>query len=99
MKNVAQLRAVSCRAARTTASRAARGKAKFATICAACHGPDGKGNQAMGAPNLTDKIWLHGGGESAIIETDHQGHAPNVMPAHKDACSSAEQIHVLAAYV
>jgi cytochrome c oxidase cbb3-type subunit 3 len=38
------------------------GKAKFA-VCAACHGPEGKGNQALGAPNLTDKIWLHGWGE------------------------------------
>src|SRR4029079_11511553 len=40
------------------------GKAKFAP-CAACHGADGKGNQALGAPNLTDKVWLHGWGEEA----------------------------------
>ena len=39
---------------------AAAGKTKFETICAACHGVDGKGNQALGAPNLTDDIWLHG---------------------------------------
>jgi cytochrome c oxidase cbb3-type subunit 3 len=50
--------------------RAQLGKAKFAA-CAACHGPDGKGNQALGAPNLTDKVWLHGWGEQAII-ADHQ---------------------------
>ena len=39
--------------------RAAAGRSKFA-VCAACHGMDGKGNQALGAPNLTDGIWLHG---------------------------------------
>jgi cytochrome c oxidase cbb3-type subunit 3 len=36
------------------------GKARFITICAACHGPEGKGNIAIGAPNLTDNIWLYG---------------------------------------
>ena len=46
--------------------RASLGKEKFAA-CAACHGADGKGIQAMGAPNLTDDIWLHGWGEAAII--------------------------------
>jgi cytochrome c oxidase cbb3-type subunit 3 len=72
------------------------GKAKFAA-CAACHGPDGKGNQALGAPNLTDKIWLHGWGEQAIVNMVTNGKA-NVMPAQKDRLAS-EQIHVLAAYV
>ena len=45
---------------------ASAGRAKFGA-CAACHGADGKGNQALGAPNLSDKIWLHGGGEDAIV--------------------------------
>ena len=72
------------------------GKAKF-TACAACHGPDGKGNPALGAPNLTDKVWLHGWGEDAIVRTITQGRH-NVMPAQKDRLS-AEQIRVLAAYV
>ncbi|MBI5257080.1 MAG: cytochrome-c oxidase, cbb3-type subunit III [Burkholderiales bacterium] len=72
------------------------GKAKFAA-CAACHGPDGKGNQALGAPNLTDKVWLHGWGEDAIAAMVNGG-KNNVMPAH-DKRLSAEQIHVLAAYV
>jgi len=36
------------------------GKVRFVTICAACHGPEGKGNIAIGAPNLTDNIWLYG---------------------------------------
>ena len=50
---------------------AAVGPRKF-VVCAACHGADGKGNQAIGAPNLTDKIWLHGWGEDAIIDDDRQ---------------------------
>ena len=72
------------------------GKPKFAT-CAACHGADGKGNQALGAPNLTDKIWLHGWGEDAVIAMVNNGKT-NVMPAFESRLSP-EQIHVLAAYV
>jgi len=72
------------------------GKPKFA-ICAACHGPDGKGNPALGTPNLTDNVWLHGWGEEAIVRMVNEGKA-NVMPAHKDRLS-AEQIRILAAYV
>lgn len=72
------------------------GKGKFAA-CAACHGPDGKGTLALGAPNLTDKIWLHGWGEEAIMAMVNNGKT-NVMPAH-DKRLSPEQIHVLAAYV
>ncbi|MEP7298704.1 MAG: cytochrome-c oxidase, cbb3-type subunit III [Burkholderiales bacterium] len=72
------------------------GQAKF-TVCAACHGPDGKGNPAMGAPNLTDKVWLHGWGEDAIMAMVNSGKT-NVMPAH-GARLSPEQIHVLTAYV
>jgi cytochrome c oxidase cbb3-type subunit III len=72
------------------------GQAKFAA-CAACHGADGKGNQALGAPNLTDKIWLHGWGDEAIIAMVNGGKT-NVMPA-QGARLGPEQIHVLAAYV
>ena len=72
------------------------GKAKF-TACAACHGADGKGNQALGAPNLTDKIWLHGWGEEAITQIVVNG-KQNVMPGFENRLSP-EQIHVLAAYV
>jgi cytochrome c oxidase cbb3-type subunit 3 len=77
--------------------RAARGKEKFATICAACHGPDGRGNQQIGAPNLTDQIWLHGSSEASIIETISKGRN-SVMPAHKDFLGEAK-VHILAAYV
>ena len=72
------------------------GKPKFAA-CAACHGADGKGNQAIGAPNLTDKVWLHGWGEGAVIAMVNNGKT-NVMPAFESRLSP-EQIHVLAAYV
>ena len=53
--------------------------------------------KALGAPNLTDKVWLHGFGEQAVIAMVNNGKA-NVMPAFKDRLS-AEQIHVLGAYV
>lgn len=72
------------------------GRSKFA-VCAACHGADGKGNTAMGTPNLTDDIWLHGRGTAAIIAMVTNGKT-NVMPAHEGRLTP-EQIHVLAAYV
>ncbi len=77
--------------------RASRGKAKFDTICMACHGLDGKGNTQIGAPNLTNNVWLHGGTEAAIIETILKGRKGE-MPAHKDLLDAAK-IHLLAAYV
>lgn len=76
--------------------RAALGKPKFAA-CAACHGMDGKGNQALGAPNLTDDIWLHGYGENAIIAMVNNGKT-NQMPAQAEKLTES-QIHVLASYV
>jgi cytochrome c oxidase cbb3-type subunit 3 len=72
------------------------GQSKF-VICAACHGPDGKGNPAVGAPNLTDNIWLHGWGEETIVAAINNGWN-NTMPAHASRLT-AEQIRVLAAYV
>ncbi|MEX8517845.1 MAG: cytochrome-c oxidase, cbb3-type subunit III [Leptothrix sp. (in: b-proteobacteria)] len=72
------------------------GKSKFGA-CAACHGPDGKGNQAIGAPNLTDKIWLHGWGEDAVMAMVNNGKT-NIMPAQNKRLTP-EQIHVVAAYV
>ena len=76
--------------------RAQLGKSKFAA-CAACHGVDGKGNTTVGAPNLTDKIWLHGYGEEAITAMINNGKT-NQMPAQKDRLTES-QIHVLTAYV
>ena len=72
------------------------GKPKFGA-CAACHGPDGKGMKALGAPNLTDKVWLHGWGEEAIVAMVNNGKT-NVMPPQASRMT-ADQIHVLAAYV
>ena len=76
--------------------RAQLGKSKF-TACAACHGVDGKGNQALGAPNLADDTWLHGFGEQAIIAMVDNGKT-NVMPEQSGKLTEA-QIHVLTAYV
>jgi cytochrome c oxidase cbb3-type subunit 3 len=72
------------------------GREKFG-VCAACHGPQGKGNQALGTPNLSDDIWLHGWGEEAVISMITKG-KNNVMPAHGQRFTS-DQIHVLTAYV
>jgi cytochrome c oxidase cbb3-type subunit 3 len=76
--------------------RAQLGKSKFAA-CAACHGADGKGNAALGAPNLADDIWLHGWGEQAIVNIVNNGKT-NEMPAQAGKLTEA-QIHVLAGYV
>lgn len=76
--------------------RASLGKEKFAA-CAACHGMDGKGNQALGAPNLTDDIWLHGWGEDAITAMINNGKV-NEMPSQAAKLTKA-QIDVLTGYV
>ena len=76
--------------------RAQLGKSKF-TACAACHGMDGKGNPALGAPNLADDTWLHGYGEDAIVQIVNHGKT-NTMPAQQGKLTEA-QIHVLASYV
>ena len=73
------------------------GKDKFKAACATCHGADGKGMQALGAPNLTDKIWLHGWGEEAIVRMINNGKV-NVMPAQAGRLTE-DQIKVLTAYV
>ncbi len=76
--------------------KATVGKSKFGA-CAACHGMDGKGNTAMGAPNLTDNTWLHGWGEEAVVKAITNGFS-NQMPSQA-AKLNADQIHVLTAYV
>lgn len=76
--------------------RAALGKNTFGS-CAACHGMDGKGNTALGAPNLTDDIWLHGWGEQAVVRAINNGFN-NQMPAQNVLLNEA-QIHVLTGYV
>ena len=78
-------------------AKAARGAEVFKANCVACHGADGKGNIALGAPNLTDKTWLYGGSEATIIETLTKGRMA-MMPA-QDKVLSPEKIHLLTAYV
>ena len=78
--------------------RVARGKEAFTTSgCVACHGMEAKGNIAMGAANLTDKIWLYGSKEETLVETISKGRTM-VMPAQKDFLGEAK-VHLLAAYV
>lgn len=76
---------------------ATKGKDKFAAACAACHGADGKGMHAVGAPNLTDKVWLYGSSEAAIVETITKGRQ-NKMPAWKEFLGDGK-VHVLAGYI
>ena len=79
------------------ATKATLGEQVFAQNCAACHGADGKGNQLVGAPNLTDDIWLYGNEPQVIRQTIRNGRN-GVMPAHANTLKS-ERIHLLAAYV
>jgi len=75
----------------------AAGKVRFTSMCSACHGADGKGNQALGGPNLSDGIWLHGGSVADIRETITKGRT-NVMPAHLERLGDTK-VRLLAAYV
>jgi cytochrome c oxidase cbb3-type subunit III len=76
---------------------ATAGKARFEQLCIACHGAEGKGNQAMGAPNLTDAIWLYGGDTATLTETLKNGRG-GVMPAQKWLLNE-DQIRVMTAWV
>jgi len=76
---------------------AAAGQARFQMICMACHGMDGTGNQALGAPNLTDEIWLYGGNPADIEETVVNGRNGN-MPVHENLLNE-DRRRLLAAYV
>ncbi len=77
--------------------RAQRGKEIYPQACAACHGPDAKGNQQAGYPNLTDKVWLYGSSEAAMIDGVANGHI-NRMPAWGEFLGQAK-VHILSAYV
>lgn len=76
---------------------AVRGKQLFASNCSPCHGADGKGKQLIGAPNLTDDIWLFGSSRQRIAETIAKGRNSR-MPAHQEFLGKAK-VHLLAAYV
>lgn len=79
------------------ADKAEAGGQLFATYCVACHGTDGTGNKMLGAPNLTDGIWLYGGSPTLVRHTIRNGRNGN-MPAQADKLK-AEKIHLLTAYV
>ncbi|CCN84143.1 Cytochrome c oxidase diheme subunit [Vibrio nigripulchritudo SFn27] len=81
---------------KVNAREAAAGKARFAA-CAACHGTDGKGNPAFGAPDLTDQIWLFGDTRADITETVMYGRQ-GVMPAWKDILGE-DKVQLISAYV
>jgi cytochrome c oxidase cbb3-type subunit 3 len=76
---------------------AAKGAKIFADNCVACHGDGGKGNQELGAPNLTDKIWLYGSDEANLVETISNGRA-GVMPAWEGRLDPAT-LKAMAVYV
>jgi len=76
---------------------AAAGAPRFAGLCAACHGPDGKGNTLMGAPDLTDDYWLYGGDLASIRAGIDHGRA-GAMPAHATILGET-RARLAAAYV
>ena len=76
---------------------AAAGKAQFEIVCAACHGADGKGMEAVGAPDLTDDTWLYGGSPELIKHTIREGRN-GVMPAWSEILGE-DQVHLVAAYI
>jgi len=76
---------------------ATKGEQHYNSLCASCHGPDGTGNIQLGAPNLTDNIWLYGGSQRAIVQSVDLGRN-GIMPAH-DEFLGKEKSHLLAAYV
>lgn len=73
------------------------GQNRFQTLCVGCHGADAKGNQMLGAPNLTDEVWLHGGDFDTVRATITNGR-DNQMPAHRDLLGDTK-VKLLAAYV
>lgn len=75
----------------------ARGKPLYEGICAACHGPAGKGNPEMGAPDLTDNYWLYGNTHESLVKTVSGGRH-GVMPAHR-ALLGETRARLAAAYV
>lgn len=78
-------------------TRVVPGKKLYDQFCVACHGAEGKGNQMLGAPNLTDSAWLYGSSEDTIVYGILNGR-DNQMPAQKDHLSP-EQIRLLAGWV
>lgn len=93
----AYLLSLNNRAATLAESQISQGKEKFEVYCSACHGVDATGNIAMGAPNLTNDIWLYGGSRDRISHTIRRGRNGR-MPAHQDLLGD-DKSHIVAAYV
>jgi len=74
-----------------------QGQKIFAATCVACHGAEGKGTQAMGAPDLTDNVWLYGSSFGQIQQTVRYGRNGR-MPAQEEILGN-DKVHLLAAYV
>ena len=74
-----------------------RGRERFEAQCVACHGSDGRGNKALGAPNLTDNNWTYGGGLEAIKTSIRDGRRGR-MPAQEELLGE-DRVHLLTAYV
>jgi cytochrome c oxidase cbb3-type subunit 3 len=88
--------ALSLSGRKVNADLAEAGQARFG-VCAGCHGANGKGNQALGAPNLTDTTWLYGGTQKKVLETVLYGRQ-NYMPSFAKTLGP-ERVHLMAAYV
>jgi cytochrome c oxidase cbb3-type subunit III len=78
-------------------NKAKIGKSVFDVQCFACHTKEGTGNTAMGAPNLTDSVWLYSGSATGIAKTIREGRTGD-MPAHAEILGN-ERAHLVAAYV
>jgi cytochrome c oxidase cbb3-type subunit 3 len=79
------------------AAKVAAGKTHFETYCVACHGAEGKGNPALGAPDLTDDVWLYGASPGVIRQTINEGRNGR-MPPHRDFLGE-DKVHLLATYI
>jgi cytochrome c oxidase cbb3-type subunit 3 len=75
----------------------AAGKTRFETVCVACHGPDGRGNHDIGAPDLTDDVWLYGRDFTRMTETVRQGRN-GFMPAWRERLGE-DRCRAVAAWV
>jgi cytochrome c oxidase cbb3-type subunit 3 len=75
----------------------APGKVRFDALCTACHGADGRGNPALGAPNLFDRAWLYGGNIESVVTAVRDGRS-GVMPAWR-ARLSADEARLITAWI
>lgn len=94
---VAYVRTLSDPASMQNNYMAAQGKKLFDGVCVACHGPEGKGNIELGAPDLSDDYWMYGSSKASLYETIANGRH-GVMPAHRELLGETRS-RLVAAYV